>query len=84
MSNNISSAKSDSFDKEYCESLNKLYNDNIMLHEIKWFLTTAYDWAYENEGAAPEVVLLGASIPEELVIASGAAPYRSGGRSALL
>ena len=75
MSNNISSAKSDSFDKEYCESLNKLYNDNIMLHEIKWFLNTAYDWAYENEGAAPEVVLLGASIPEELVIASGAAPY---------
>ncbi len=72
---NIVSDKTDSFDKEYCESLNKLYNDNIELSEIKWFFNRAYDWAYETEYQTPEVVLLGTAVPEELVLASGAEPY---------
>lgn len=74
MSNNISSNKTDSFDKEYCESLNRLYNDNIELTEIRWFLNRAYDWAYETERLSPDVVLLGTAVPEEIVIASGAKP----------
>ena len=73
--NNMSSNKTDSFDKEYCESLNRLYNDNIKLSEIRWFFNRAYDWAYETESMSHDVVLLGTSIPEELVIASGAEPY---------
>ena len=73
--NNISSNKTDSFDKEYCESLNRLYNDNIELSEIKWFFNRAYDWAYETEALSPEVVLLGTAVPEEIVIAAGAEPY---------
>lgn len=75
MSNNNSSSKTDSFDKEYCESLNRLYNDNIGISEIKWFFNRAYDWAYETENLSPEVVLLGTAVPEEIIIASGANPY---------
>ena len=76
MSNkNLSSNKSDNFDKEYCESLNRLYNDNINLSELKWFFNRAYDWAYETYSLSPDVVLLGTAIPEELIIASGANPY---------
>ncbi len=71
----LSSHQTDSFDKEYCESLNRLYNDNIRLSEIRWFFNRAYDWAYDTEAPSPEVVLLGTAIPEELVIASGAVPY---------
>ncbi len=72
---NVSSNKTDSFDKEYCESLNRLYNDHIRLSEIRWFCSRAYDWAYEPDTQAHKVVLLGTAIPEELVIASGADPY---------
>lgn len=75
MSNNNSSSKTDVFDKEYCESLNRLYNDNIGISEIKWFFNRAYDWAYEMEHLSPEVVLLGAAVPEEIIVASGANPY---------
>lgn len=75
MSNNNSSSKTDSFDKEYCESLNRLYDDNIGISEIKWFFNRAYDWAYETENLSPEVVLLGTAVPEEIIIASGANPY---------
>ena len=75
MSNNISSNKTDIFDKEYCESLNSLYNDNAELTEIRWFFNKTYDWAYETENLSPDVVLLGTAIPEEMVIAAGAKPY---------
>lgn len=75
MKNNISSNKTDNFDKEYCESLNRLYNDNTGLTEIRWFFNRAYDWAYETEGLSPDVVMLGTAVPEEIVIASGAEPY---------
>ncbi len=73
--NNFSSAKADNFDKEYCKSLNKLCNDNIVLSELKWFFNRAYDWAYESDKLNPDVVLVGTAIPEEIVIAAGAAPY---------
>ena len=75
MKNNISSNKTDSFDKEYCESLNRLYNDNTGLSEIKWFFNRVYDWAYETDGLSPDVVILGTAVPEEIVLASGAKPY---------
>ncbi len=71
----ILAAKTDSFDKEYCESLDRLSNDNNRLSEMKWFFSRAYDWAYETENTKPPVVLLSTAIPEELVIASGAIPY---------
>ena len=70
---NFSSRKTESFDKEYSDTLNRLYNYNHHLTEFKWFLDTAYHWAYNM--VKPDVVLLGTAIPEELVIASGANPY---------
>lgn len=70
---NFSSHKTTMFDKEYSDTLNRLYNDNLHFNHFKWFLDTAYDWAYSQK--RPDVVLLGTEIPEELVIASGATPY---------
>ena len=67
MENNI-------FNKEYTDSLNRLYNDNSKLTGFKWFLDTAYRWAYQKT-PAPNVVILGTAIPEELVMAAGAEPY---------
>lgn len=75
MTHKISSNKTDSFDKEYCESLNRLYNDNTGLTELRWFFNQAYNWAYETENMLHEVVLLGTAVPEEIVIAAGAKPY---------
>lgn len=70
---NFSSHKTTMFDKEYSDTLNRLYNDNLYLNHFKWFLDTAYDWAYST--TKPDVVILGTAIPEELIIASGAVPY---------
>ncbi len=71
---NFSSHKTTMFDKEYSDTLNRLYSDNLHLNHFKWFLDTAYDWAYSPQ--KPDVVILGTAVPEELVIASGATPYR--------
>lgn len=65
--------KQNSFDKEYGDSLNKLYGENARLTGFKWFLDTAYRWAYEP--SANKVMILGAAVPEELVMAAGAKPH---------
>ena len=65
--------RQDSFDKEYTDSLNKLYRENSGLTGFKWFLDTAHRWAYRP--VEHDVVILGAAVPEELVIASGAEPH---------
>ena len=65
--------KTDIFDKEYSDSLNRLYKENLKLTSFKWFLDTAYNWAYQKR--SPEVVMLGNSIPEEIVMSAGAEPY---------
>ena len=66
--------KTNTFDKEYMDSLNRLYNDNSKLTGFKWFLDTAYSWTYQKN-SVPNVVILGTAIPEELVMAAGAEPY---------
>ena len=66
--------KNNIFDKEYMDSLNRLYNDNSKLTGFKWFLDTAYSWAYKKN-SAPDVVVLGTAIPEELIMAAGTEPY---------
>lgn len=65
--------KQNGFEKEYTDCLNKLYSDNSGLINFKWFLDTAYKWAYRPD--EHDVVILGASVPEELVMAAGAKPY---------
>ena len=65
--------KLDSFDKEYNDSLNKLYGDNTELRGLKWFLDTAHRWAYSRD--ENDVVILGTAVPEELVMAAGAQPH---------
>ena len=66
--------KNNTFNKEYLDSLNRLYNDNSKLTGFKWFLDTAYSWAYKKN-VSPDVVVLGTAIPEELIMAAGAEPY---------
>ena len=41
--------KTDIFDKEYSDSLNRLYKENSKLTSFKWFLDTAYNWAYKKD-----------------------------------
>ena len=65
--------KQDSFDKEYNDSLNKLYRENAGLTGFKWFLDTAHRWAYSRD--ENDVVILGTAVPEELVMAAGAQPH---------
>lgn len=72
---NVYSDKTNAFDKEYFDSLNRLYHDNSGLTGLKWFLDTAYHWAYKKRNSASNVVMLGTSIPEEIIMAAGAEPY---------
>ncbi len=74
--NNITSTQNEAFEKEYCDTLNRLGNDNRMLKGLRWFLDTAYNRAYNNTECtdSKSVVILGTSVPEELVIAAGAEP----------
>ncbi len=65
--------KQDSFDKEYNDSLNKLYRENAGLTGFRWFLDTAHRWAYSRD--EHDVVILGTAVPEELVMAAGAEPF---------
>ena len=68
------SHKTSTFDKEYLDSLNRLYNENSKLMGLKWFLDNAHHWAYKKI-SAPKVVILGTAFPEEIVMAAGAEPY---------
>ncbi len=60
-------------ENEYMESLNRIWSQRKHLPEIKYFLDTEYAWAKNR--SAPQVVILGTAIPEELVYACGAEPY---------
>ena len=68
--------KTDAY-KEYYDTLNQIWHDNHKLSQIKYFLDTMYDRCSENNknNISPKIVVLGTSIPEELIIAAGAAPY---------
>ena len=69
--------KTNAYKKEYCDTLNRLWRDNSGLKGLKYFLNTMYHWCGEDQkkNAKPSVVILGTSVPEELVIAAGAQPY---------
>lgn len=69
--------ENDTFKKEFCDTLNKLYQENAGLSALKYFLDVSYRWANINSetGNKPKVVMLTAAVPEELVIAAGAQPY---------
>lgn len=69
--------KAVSYQSEYIDTLNRLFDENEHLAELKYFFDTAYFWSNEKARRShkPEVVILGTGIPEELVIAAGAQPY---------
>ena len=69
--------KTNAYKKEYIDTLNHIWEDNASLTELKYFLDTMYHWCSEErkQNAKPGVVILGTSVPEELVMAAGAQPY---------
>lgn len=69
--------KAVTYQSEYIDTLNRLFDENEHLAELKYFFDTAYFWSNEKARRShkPEVVILGTGIPEELVIAVGAQPY---------
>lgn len=69
--------KAETYQSEYIDTLNRLFDENEHLAELKYFFDTAYFWSNEKARRShkPEVVILGTGIPEELVIAAGAQPY---------
>lgn len=69
--------KAVTYQSEYIDTLNRLFDENEHLAELKYFFDTAYFWSNEKARRShkPEVVILGTGIPEELVIAAGARPY---------
>ena len=69
--------QANAYKKEYFDTINRLWHDNAGLTELKYFLDTMYQWCSEEQrkNAAPKVVILGTSVPEELVMAAGAEPY---------
>lgn len=69
--------KAVTYQSEYIDTLNRLFDENEHLAELKYFFDTAYFWSNEKARRShkPEVVILGTGIPEELVIAAGAQPY---------
>ncbi len=71
---NIKTRSFGCYEKEYVDSLNQLYSENAELPGFRWFLDTAYAWAFGEQDRKREVVLLGTMIPEEIVIAAGAKP----------
>ena len=75
--NSGSVRQNDAYRKEYYDTLNRLWQDNAKLTELKYFLDTMYHWCSEEQkkNAAPKVVILGASVPEELVIVAVAESY---------
>ena len=60
-------------ENEYMDALNKIWEQQKHIPEIKYFLDSEFAWAVRRP--KPNVVILGTGIPEELVYAAGAEPY---------
>ncbi len=67
----------DAYIKEYYDTINQIWKDNPKITELKYFLKTMLFWCdtEHKKSADTRVVVLGTSIPEELIMASGAKPY---------
>ncbi|SDA19748.1 Benzoyl-CoA reductase/2-hydroxyglutaryl-CoA dehydratase subunit, BcrC/BadD/HgdB [Ruminococcus sp. YE71] len=66
---------------ESYDTINKIWQENERLTELRFFLDTAYSRACADGRVCPEVVVLGTGIPEELIYAAGAGPYWLAGGS---
>lgn len=65
------------YESEYMDTLKTLYNENSQLEGLYYFLNTTYQYFKEDNMAKrrPRVIVLGTSVPEELIYAAGAKPF---------
>ncbi|MBI4856259.1 MAG: 2-hydroxyacyl-CoA dehydratase [Acetobacterium woodii] len=76
-SNNNSNKPAISYESEYMETLKTLFNENSQLEGLRYFLNTTYQYFKQDNMSKrkPKVIVLGTSIPEELVYAAGTKPF---------
>jgi benzoyl-CoA reductase/2-hydroxyglutaryl-CoA dehydratase subunit BcrC/BadD/HgdB len=65
------------YESEYMDTLKTLYKENSQIEELRYFLNTSYLYFNREKMARrqPKVIVLGTSIPEELIYAAGAKPF---------
>ncbi|WP_303869048.1 2-hydroxyacyl-CoA dehydratase family protein [Acetobacterium wieringae] len=66
-----------SYESEYMDTLRTLFNENSQIEELRYFLNTIYRYFKPDnmKKRQPQVIVLGSSIPEELIYAAGAKPF---------
>lgn len=75
--NNEKNKPASSYESEYMDTLRTLFNENSQLESIRYFLNTIYLYFKQDNmiRRKPEVIILGTSIPEELIYAAGSKPF---------
>ena len=66
-----------SYESENMDTLRTLFNESSQIEAIRYFLNTTYLYfkADNMKKRQPQVMVLGSSIPEELIYAAGAKPF---------
>ena len=66
-----------SYESDYMDTLRTLFNESSQIEAIRYFLNTTYLYfkADNMKKRQPQVMVLGSSIPEELIYAAGAKPF---------
>ena len=65
------------YESEYMDTLRTLFNENSQIEGLRYFLNTTYQYLKQDNMAKrkPKVIVLGTSIPEELIYATGTRPF---------
>ena len=66
-----------SYENEYMDTLRTLFNESSQIESIRYFLNTIYLYFKQDnmKKRQPQVMVLGSSIPEELIYAAGSKPF---------
>lgn len=75
--NNVVSGGTMTYESEYKDTIRSLLEENPQIKELSYFTDLADKWMDREKRrmAAPEIVVLGTGVPEELIYAAGAKPY---------
>jgi benzoyl-CoA reductase/2-hydroxyglutaryl-CoA dehydratase subunit BcrC/BadD/HgdB len=75
--NNNKHKPASSYESEYLDTLKTLCKENSQIEELRYFMNTSYLYFDRKRIARrkPEVIVLGTSIPEELIYAAGVKPF---------
>jgi benzoyl-CoA reductase/2-hydroxyglutaryl-CoA dehydratase subunit BcrC/BadD/HgdB len=75
--NQFQSKQANTYESEYIETIKSLIKDHDHIKGLKYFLHTTYEYHSKEQmkKRRPEVIVVGTSIPEELVFAFGTRPF---------